>query len=388
MSLPAKPYKRAFVTTLEAHLKEHAPLIQVILGPRQVGKTTGVHLLSKKVYATHYASADDIFNPTPEWIAEQWQTAKMSGPNPILIIDEVQKILHWSEKIKSLWDAEKHKRGDLRVVLLGSSSLNLQRGLEESLTGRFEVIPAPHWGFIESKEHLDLSLEEYLLLGGYPEATRFKGDFPRWRSYLKNSIIETVVGKDLLRLSTVRKPALFRQLFDILSAHPAQEVSYNNLLGQLQDRGNTDLVKHYIEIYEAAYLFKSIPKYSGSVVRQRASTPKIFPLCPALSTHHLEKRELRDPVIRGHLFEAIVGAELAKLDGKLFYWKGKAELDFVYMQGRDVFAIEVKSGRKKSAKGMTEFLTHYPKAKPVFITWDRFEYFAKNSQQFIENAAS
>jgi uncharacterized protein len=386
---PKHPLKRRFVEVLEDRLKEPTPLIQVLLGPRQVGKTTGVQMLSLGSHI-HYTSADEFLTHGPEWIDEQWQAARLQAKDPILVIDEVQKILQWSEKIKGLWDAERRKKRPFRLVLLGSSSLSLQQGLEESLSGRFEVIPVHHWNYDESHRFFGYSLDDYLLYGGYPESARFHEDYPRWQAYLRNSIIETVVGKDILRLTSVRKPALFRQTFELLSAYPAQEISYTKLLGQLQDSGNTDLIKHYIELFEGAFLFKSLMKFSGSTVRQKSSSPKIFPLCPSLYSYRLNGKELLDPDTRGHIFEAAVGSELAKLPGELFYWRGDrdAEVDFVYQHGHDLCAIEVKSGRKKSAHGLRAFTEKFKKAKTLFITPENFPSLSKNSNDFLERALS
>ena len=203
-----QPLKRHFVTLLEERLQEDHPLIQVILGPRQVGKTTGAQMLSG-AQEVHYATADDSLSQTADWITEQWQTAKLKSESPVLIIDEIQKVIAWSDRIKALWDAEKRRKGNLKLVLLGSSSLSLQRGLEESLAGRFEVIPVYHWTYGESKKQFSYQMDDYLVYGGYPESARFRGNYPRWQSYLKNAIIETVIGKDILRQNTVRKPALF-----------------------------------------------------------------------------------------------------------------------------------------------------------------------------------
>jgi predicted AAA+ superfamily ATPase len=384
----ARLFKRSFVEILDRRLKERDPLIQVVLGPRQVGKTTGVRMIaaaSKPDFL--YVSADDSLQQTADWITEQWQNARQISKSPILVIDEIQKVPHWSEKIKALWDGEKRrKNGTFRLLLLGSSSLSLQKGLEESLTGRFETIHVPHWSYEESHSFFNYSLDDYLLYGGYPESNRFFGDFKRWQTYLKSSIIETVIGKDILQLASVRKPALFRQAFELISAYPAQEISYTKLLGQLQDRGNTDLVKHYIELFEGAFLFTAIHKVSGSAVRQKSSSPKIFPLCPALYSYRLNGKELMDPEVRGRVFEAAVGSELTKLPGELFYWRDtrNAEVDFVYKNGSELWAVEVKSGRRKSARGLQEFQTHYPKAKPLFIHPENFASFSKDPVGFLE----
>lgn len=381
-------FRRPFVDLLASRLKEDSPLIQVILGPRQVGKTTGVLMLENELSPNfYYCTADEALAQSSEWITEQWQASKSMSGNPILIIDEIQKVTHWAIKVKALWDQEKRKKNFFRLVVLGSSSLELMQGLEESLAGRFELIPVHHWSFEESHRQFNFSLDDYLLFGGYPLSAKYIKNFRRWQQYLRGSIIETVVGKDILSQASVRKPSLFRQTFELLAAYPAQLVSYNYFLGQLQERGNIDIVKYYIHLFESAFLFKNLQKYVGSLIRQKASIPKIIPLCPSLYSYRLGSKELLSSEIRGRIFEAAVGAELTKLPGELFYWReGNDEVDFIYVDGKDIFAIEVKSGRKKSARGLQEFIKRHPKAKALFILERNFLEFSRDPDQFMERA--
>lgn len=236
-------YERRFVCDIESRLTAEVPFIQVIMGPRQVGKTTGIkQLLSRWPMAYHYANADDIWAANRSWLLEQWQKAQTLGMGALLVIDEIQKIPNWPETIKSLWDQKPHH---LRVVLLGSSSLQIQQGLSESLAGRYELMKVFHWTYPELKKVFDYTLDHYLAFGGYPASAQFDHDFDRWRSYVKESIVESVIGKDILSNRKVSNPSLFRQAFEILCSYPAQEISYTKLLGQLQDKGNTDLIKYY-----------------------------------------------------------------------------------------------------------------------------------------------
>ena len=372
-------------------LRERDPRIQVILGPRQVGKTTAIKaVLAQQHDPYHYASADDLLIPAVPWLREQWQKAVQlcrvaPEKKAILVVDEVQKILEWSEVLKALWDGKTDS--GLRVVLLGSSSLRLQTGLSESLAGRFEVIRAYHWGLAESHETFGFSLDDYLTFGGYPGASEYRHDFARWYQYVKESIVDAVLMKDILGLRSVTKPALFRQCFQIACAYPAQEVSYTKLLGQLQDRGNTDLVKHYLELFEGAYLIKSLMKYSPKPVIKKSSSPKILPLCPALVTVALGSQLTQVPEMRGRLFELAVGADLCRLPGDLFYWRERGmEVDYVYAFAGEVFAIEVKSGRQKSAAGLAEFCRRFKKAKPVLIAESSYEAFAQNPLGFLSRS--
>ena len=377
---------REFVSKLEKRLQEPSPLIQVVLGPRQVGKTTGIQqLLSSFKKPSLYVSADDTLNASALWIQHQWQRAKEVGPGTLLVIDEIQKIPNWSEKMKRLWD-EQPKKKMLKCVLLGSSSLSLQKGLTESLAGRFELITVPHWNYLESHKAFRYDLNQYLTFGGYPGANSFIEEYSRWFSYMKSSVVDMVIGQDILTQQTVAKPALFRQAFEILCGYPAQEVSYSTLLGQLHDRGNTDLVKHYLELYEGAFLFKGLEKYSAKHVKIKSSSPKIIPLCPAFYTLAAGQHALEKPEIKGHVFEAVVGTDLLRIpNAKVYYWRdGNSEVDFVVVYDSQTIAIEVKSGRTKSAKGLEAFSYRFPHTKSCFITWENYIEFATSPGEFLQ----
>ena len=379
-----KSFERPFVPRLQARLAETAPLIQVLVGPRQVGKTTGVRqLLARWQGALHYANADDLFTADRSWLLAQWQAAARLGEGALLVIDEIQKAPNWSETIKSLWDAAPHR---LRVVLLGSSSLQLHHGLSESLAGRFELTRIYHWTFAELRDAFGYDLNRYLQYGGYPGAVGFEADYDRWYAYLKDAIVEAVIGKDILQNRKVANPALFRQAFEILCRYPAQEISFTKLLGQLQDKGNTDLIKYYLELYGGAFLVYSLAKYSAKAWLTRTSSPKILPACPALHTMTAGPGALADHEQRGRVFELAVGAELLQLPGELFYWREKnAEVDFVYRHQGKLYAIEVKSGRKKSAKGLDTFLKHFPDASPVIVTPENFAALSIAPAEFLAN---
>lgn len=375
-------YERTFVAQLEKRFAGDNPLIQVLIGPRQVGKTTGMRqLLARYPHGNHYANADDLLVTDRTWLLEQWQKALLLGDGALLVIDEIQKIPNWSETLKSLWDKDPHK---LRVVVLGSSSLQIQTGLTESLAGRFELTRIYHWTYTELKSAFGYDLDRYLLFGGYPGSVAYEDEYDRWYAYLKDSIVEAVIGKDILLNRTVGNPALFRQAFEILCRYPAQEISYTKLLGQLQDKGNTDLIKYYIELYAGAFLIHPLEKYSAKEWLTRSSSPKILIACPALYTMTEGPQLLDSPDRRGRIFELAVGAELLQLPGELFYWREKnAEVDFVYRYRGRLYAIEVKSGRRKSAKGLEAFLKQYPDACPVILTTDNFTLFSENPARFL-----
>lgn len=361
--------KRNFTKILEKRLGEKLNFIQVVLGPRQVGKTTGLQQIVQAWQGPALMiSADEVITPTIDWLKLHWEKARNLGTDALLVVDEVQKIPNWSSAIKYLFDQDRAAR-KLKVVLLGSASLALQKGLGESLAGRYEVIPANHWGLDECKQAFKWNLEDFLKFGGYPAAAELSEDIDRWQNYVRNSIIEPVLIKDILGLTTVNKPALFRQTFELAMSYPAQEISLQKLLGQLQESGNVTTIKHYLELFEGAFLLKTLQKYTGSEIRKRGSSPKIIPLNMALC-HAFRSPTLIDSNSdwRGRIFEAAVGAALSKTKGKLFYWReGKYEVDFVWELEGQLYALEIKSGRKRSSKGLEKFLQRYSKSIPVVI---------------------
>lgn len=367
---------------LETNLSKSS-LIQVLLGPRQVGKTTSIlHFLDHEYKDSyHYVSADKVMNSDHLWIRENWQKARSSGQ--LLVIDEIQKVEQWAETIKSLWDEDRRKDVHFKCILLGSSSLDIQRGLSESLTGRFQLVMAYHWNWAESSAGYELSFENFLKFGGYPGSYDLLDNEKQWVSYLRTSILSTVIEKDILLNNTVKSPVLFRQAFDIIMSYPAQEISYTKLLGQIQQKGNTELVKNYLRLYEGAYLLRVLEKYSGKAIKTKTSSPKILPLCPAM--YYLEIQDEYGPTERGHVFELIVGAQLNRTGYPLYYWReGHDEVDFILTKGKMIWAIEVKSGREKFAKGLEAFRKKYPEARLAIITLENYKEFERDPMSYLE----
>ena len=301
-------------------------------------------------------------------------TAKGSK-TAILAIDEIQKVPHWSAAVKALYDADKRNNVPLRVVLSGSSSLLLHKGLEDSLMGRFELIRSPHWSLTECSEAFGFTLEDYLYFGGYPGAARFASDELRWASYVRDAIIEPTISQDVLALEDIRKPALMKALFKLGALYSAQELSYTKMLGQLQDAGNTVTLAHYLDLLGKAGILCGLPKYDDKELAKRKSSPRFMVYDTSLMTATSSKgKQLFEtlPDLRGRLVESAVGARLlarAPEEGFSVSWwrEGANEVDFVLSRGNDLAAIEVKSGKESRQSGMAKFLKGHPEAKRIVI---------------------
>lgn len=355
-------YKRPIFQMLLKRLREPGRFIQVLAGPRQAGKTVlARQVMEELAIPGHYASADEPTLRHRIWIEQQWDIARLQI-NPqrgikeaLLVLDEVQKVSDWSAVIKRLWDEDRAAKRSLKVVLLGSAPLLIQKGLSESLAGRFEIIPVTHWSYAEMRDAFRWGVDEYVFFGGYPGAAELIGDEQRWRRYIIDSLIETTISRDILLLTRVDKPALLRRLFQLACDYSGQVVSYQKMLGQLQDAGNTTTLAHYLDLLAGAGMIVGLPKYSGGRVRQRGSSPKLQVMNTALMTAPSgtafdQARKDRDHW--GRLVESAIGAHLINstrgTNTEAFYWReGSKEVDFIVRSGRTTVAIEVKTGYTK-----------------------------------------
>ncbi|MCL2035242.1 MAG: ATP-binding protein [Oscillospiraceae bacterium] len=371
-------FKRILVSQLVKRLKEPRRFIQIVAGPRQTGKTTAVLQSLKELgIQSHFVSADDPNLNSPEWLRNEWEHARSLAKSgeAILVIDEIQKITNWSSIVKLLWDEDNRLFSVLKVVLTGSSSLLLQKGLAESLMGRFEVLYSPHWSYSECKEAFGYNLEDFLFFGGYPGAAPLIKDESRWARYMGTSIVEPTISQDILMMEEVRKPALLRSLFMLGSGYSAQELSFTKMLGQLQDAGNTVTLAHYLELLGKANMLTGLQNYSGNKIRTRKSSPRLIVFDTSLMTYAdgaNRRRLLGSSKDKGRLVESAVGAYLlsrSKEEGfEVYWWRERSnEVDFVIKKGSRLTAIEVKSGRVKNIGGSLVFKKLYPEALSLVV---------------------
>lgn len=362
-------YKRAQYDILSQRILEPRSRIQVVSGPRQVGKSTMVkQVLTETKIPYLSVSADNITTTDNSWIGEMWETArskmKVAGSKEyLLVIDEVHKLKNWSEAIKKEWDSDTRNDVNIKVVLLGSSRLLLKDGLTESLAGRYELIRMPHWSYSEMRDAFDMNIDQYIYFGGYPGGANYINDERRWSRYIKDSIIAPAINRDVLTTKIVYKPELMRQLFNLGCAYSGKELSLNKMVGQLQDAGNVTTLANYLGTLDESRLLCGLHKYAKDEARKYNSVPKLMVYNTALLSAQMNttfENALTTPNVWGRWVESAIGAyllnEADEYDYKLYYWREKDnEVDFVIEQcGRNI-AIEVKSGRRGNNEGMGIF---------------------------------
>ncbi len=416
-----KKYQRSITSELQKRLDEPVSSIIMMAGPRQVGKTTAVHqVLGARVEDPYifYAVDSPESEPTKlfprpselgevlktdstirdkNWLVQVWQKARIDALNwqkkqreqnafrnvklpfkpYVLALDEIQKIKDWSSVVKGLWDADRLNEVPLHVVILGSAPLLLQKGLNESLAGRFELLRVTHWSYSEMQEAFDFTLNEYIYFGGYPRpaALSLTKDHQRWSAFVKASLIESNIDKDILSLVRVEKPALLRQLFELGSRYSGQIVAVTKLVGQLQEAGNTTTLTHYLQLLQHAGLIAGLHKYSAQKIRQRAAPPKLNVLNTAFQSvdSGLTFAEAQaDKHFWGRLVESAVGAHLLNTAGpsmEVSYWReSPVEVDFVLHTGAKLCAIEVKSSNKFAVpKGLDAFARINPESTTLVV---------------------
>ena len=399
-----KAYQRPQVDELVRLLLDDAvpPRIVAITGPRQSGKTTIVRQALRHLHAArrhgrivavddpqapHDLSLDRLGEtvvPDPrrrnvDWLIDLWESARARAwEDPrgfVLALDEIQDIPDWSRAVKGLWDRDRETECPLRVIILGSAPWALLTGRGESLAGRFIPFDVRHWSLVEMVDAFDFTVDEYLYFGGYPGAAPLIRDLATWRRYVAYSIIAPVFGRDILALTRVDRPALMRQLVDLVPEYSGQIVKLDRLAGRLRGPGHVTTIAHYLDMLSDAGILGQLSKYSGSAVKRTASVPKLnvlnTGLMTALSGYSFQEARA-DRTFWGRVFESAVGAHLHNtLDTsmRLSYWRDDPdEADFVISQGPRVLGIEVKSGpRARSLRGLGGFRKRFPGAGTLVV---------------------
>lgn len=364
-------------------LEEPRKFIQVVMGARQVGKSTVVKQVLKNLNAPYQLfSADNVPTMNSAWISDCWAAVRSlkegkGWESAVLVIDEIQKISNWSEVVKKEWDDDTFHDRDIKVLLLGSSRVLLEKGLSESLAGRFEEIRMSNWTYQEMKECFGFSLDQYLFYGGYPGAASLMGDDDRFSQYIQSAIIEATINKDILMGTPISKPALLRQTFELGAAYSGELLSLTKMLGSLQDAGNTVTLAGYINLLDESGLLCGLQKFSVDMARRRASIPKLQVYNNTLKMVYSPlsfEQAILDRKSWGRIFESGVGAYLVSQAFvhrfEVFYWREKdAEVDFILRKKGSVVAIEVKSNAEKRTEGLDKFRQLF-KPQSAFIVGD------------------
>jgi uncharacterized protein len=362
-------YERAAYQTIRTRLNEKRHFIQVVMGPRQVGKSTVVKQVLKELEIPFlFFSADNVPATDTAWISDCWAAArskmKADGLEEIIvIIDEIQKIRRWSEAVKKEWDDDSFHDRNIKLLILGSSRVMLEQGLSDSLAGRFEEIRMGHWTYPEMRDCFGWTLEQYIYYGAYPGAAALIDDEERFEQYIQSAIIDATINKDILMDTPISKPALLRQTFELGAAYSGEIMSLNKMLSSLQDAGNATTLAGYLNLLGQCGLVCGLQKYSVDMARRKASIPKLQVYNNVLKTVYSPLNfsdALMDRKAWGHIFESGIGAYLLSESFvhrfEVYYWRERDdEVDYILKKKSSTVAIEVKSNSEKWTNGLSKF---------------------------------
>lgn len=367
---------------LSRRLAEAPPArIQLLAGPRQVGKTTLLLELARAAGAAGlYAACDGPEAALPGFWEGVWTRAEAiarAQGRAVVLLDEVHVLGDWAGRLKGEWDRLRRREVPIHIVATGSSALRLARGSRESLTGRFERLTLTHWSPAALAAAFGLSAEAavdaWVRRGAYPGAYSLLEDPGRWAAYIRDAIIEPAIGRDLLALGPVRRPALLRQVFGLCAASPAQIVSLQKLRGQLEERGALATVAHYLHLLEEAFLISALPKHGRRATRRRAAPPKLITLNQALlAAAHPDgiPEPDRDPVRFGAWIENACLSYAWNAEQRVAYWREEPlDVDGVLDGTWGRWAIEVTTGQvtAREVRGLAEFTRRFPEYRPLVI---------------------
>jgi predicted AAA+ superfamily ATPase len=367
---------------LSRRLREPAPgRIQLLSGPRQVGKTTLLTELADRLgKGAIYAAADAPEAALPgfwERVFGQAEDLAASRGRAVVLLDEAHLLHDWASRLKGITDRFRRRKIPVHVVATGSSALRLAIGSRESLAGRFERLTLTHWSATSLAQVFKLGKEDaadlVVRMGSYPGAFPLREDVARWTAYIRDAILEPAIGRDILALSAVRRPGLLRQVLGIAASSPAQIVSLQKIQGQLQDPGALATIAHYLTLLEEAYLVAPIAKYAKRATRRRSSPPKLITLSNALVAV-MDPQGIvaadSDPARFGSWVENACLAHAWNAGQHVSYWREEPlEIDGVLEGSWGSWAVEVKAGRFQMTDlgALLEFVRRYPQFRPLVV---------------------
>ena len=373
---------RGCLDRLEKRLAEEAPAkIQLLAGPRQVGKTTLLLELRRRLgERAIYAAADGPEAALPGFWERLWAEAeRRGGADPaVLLLDEIQHLPDWASRLKGEWDRLRRRRIRVQVVATGSSVLHLGKGSRETLAGRFERLVLAHWSARALADTFRVPLEEAVRVavrtGSYPGAFGLRDDQERLIAYLRDAIAEPAIGRDILALAPVRKPALLRQIFAVCATSPAQIVSLQKIRGHIQDAGALETVAHYLQLLEEAFLVAPLEKHAARPHRQRSAPPKLVTLnnglLAAVDPSGIPN-PATDPARWGAWVENACLAFAWNSGQRVHYWREEPyEVDAILDGSWGRWAVEVTTGAAspRAVRGLAEFTRRHSSYRPLLLT--------------------
>lgn len=333
-------FKRDIETELKELAKQY-PIVTVI-GPRQSGKTTVVkHAFPKKLYANlEFPDIREMAISDPRGFLEQFPDGA--------ILDEIQRAPQLLSYIQPLVDSRDEKG---LFILTGSHQVELQETVSQSLAGRTALLTLLPMTLLELKgAGFDLSINEWLLKGGYPRI--YKDGLDPTKAY--RNYFQTYVERDLRQIIQVKDLMQFERFIQILAGRIGQIVNMEEVGGEVGISSHT--VKQWISILEASFIVFRLPPYFENFGKRTIKSPKIYFNDVGLASYLLgiqnETQITRDP-LRGNLFENAIILELKKhrlnlgLGPSLFYYRDvqKNEVDVLFKKGHELIPIEIKSSK-------------------------------------------
>lgn len=347
----------------------------ILLGPRQVGKTTLIEELVKN-HKTLWLNGDDIQTRNNLSNSNATFLFQLVSDFDVIVIDEAQRISNIGLSLKILIDAKLNKQ----IIITGSSSLDLGNKINESLTGRkWEHLLFPlSWN--ELKNHYSFAktitkLEEYLIYGMYPEVVTSETKKQKTLLQLAGSYLY----QDILELGNIKKPDILVKLLNALALQMGNEISYNELSKILGIDRLT--VINYIDLLEKTFIVFRLHPFSRNQRNEITSKPKIYFYDNGIRNAIIGQfSPLNNRQDIGALFENfIISERIKKLKyenfyGKFYYWRNtqQAEIDFVEVIENEIKIYEVKYNPNKKVKFSKSFTENYHPKEEIVINSENF----------------
>lgn len=364
-----------------AQISKYLPLPQIIAltGLRRVGKTT---LMLKIAFDSIkggfdarnvvYFSFDEFRDAEIREIMKEYETLMEKNfrqGNYLLILDEIQKLANWEDQIKRVYDI--HGK-NIKIIISGSESMFLKKKSKETLSGRIFEFKVETLSFKEFLTFKDMELEptglyekelarlfeEYMLCQGFPEIVGIR-DRQVIKKYVKESIVEKVIYKDLPQLFKIKDIAVLESLLGIIMEEPGQLIEISDLAKELKISRQT--LSNYLVYLEESFLIRKLYNFSNS---RRKTERKLKKYYPMILSDIIFKE---DNISRSKVFEWLIVTRL----NAVFFWRDpyKNEVD-VIIADKTTIPIEIKYG-KIDTSGLIAFMKKFKTDEGYIISHEK-----------------
>lgn len=352
-------FERTHVQALLSRLSLPSPAVQAVVGPRQVGKSTLIRQVLEKLEApTVFLSCKSVQYRQTGWIHKEWEIARLLAKHHghcVIAVDDAQRLPGWAPLLCQLHKEDLEQQRDIRIVITGSSELELLQQLKDKFPQSHEVIRAGYWTYPEMRCAFNWGIEQYLFYGGLPRSGDEPSDDETWLNWIRELMFDNLLKEDVKAVAPAQNHEAIFDYFKVSSVHSGNIMSYAQLAQKLPFTVKPTTLANYQKVLSRAGISNGLARIQDGGEISRSGSPKLQLSSNAWLTGMMNSRfdKLRSQgVIWKQVFKSAVGAHLLNFAQEnaysVHYWFDRQHrVDFVLKKNDALVPIVVMPGDVK-----------------------------------------